>query len=288
MYPHPHRKVKFQPRHDQLESRRLLSQASADIPSATLLYSTNWSGYVANLSSSAPNSVMAVSGSWVVPTVTGPRHGSFYSAAWVGIDGNSDSTVEQTGTEADVINGVPRYYAWWEMYSSGLQQPEQVISSSIMTIHPGDAITASVRYAGSGNFVLTINDTTRNESFTTTQNTTTTQSPTAQRSSAEWIVEAPTVAGRQASLANFQTVTFSNASATMDPGAGPHTGSISDPAWQVEVYDMVSQNGPFLTLLDSTSSLNSAGTQFTVTYVGPSGSGVSHNGFGRAHTRSWS
>jgi hypothetical protein len=278
MYPHPDRKVKFQPRHDQLESRRLLSQAGANIPGATLLQSTNWSGYVANLSSQAPNSVTAVSGSWVVPTVTGSRHGSSYSSVWVGIDGYSDSTVEQAGTEQDVINGVPQYRAWWEMYSSGLQQPEQVIS---MTIQPGDKITASVQYAGSGNFVLTIKDTTRNELFTTTKNTTTTQSPTAQRSSAEWIVEAPGVGGRQASLANFGSVTFSNASATIDPGTGQVTGPISDPAWQNEVIDMVTNYG---TLLDSTSSLDSTGTQFTVTYVGFSGWGGGQNGSGRAHS----
>src|SRR4051812_35832181 len=100
MHPYAHRKLKFQPRHDQLESRRLLSTA----------YSTNWSGYAAvtNLSSPAPNSVTAVSGSWVVPTVTGSRQGSSYSSAWVGIDGFSDSTVEQIGTEQDVINGVPQ------------------------------------------------------------------------------------------------------------------------------------------------------------------------------------
>src|SRR5271166_4368093 len=95
------RKFKFQPRHDQLESRRLLST----------VYSTNWSGYGAatNLSAPATGSVTAVSGSWVVPTVTGSRRGTVYSAAWVGIDGLSDSTVEQLGTEQDVSNGTAHY-----------------------------------------------------------------------------------------------------------------------------------------------------------------------------------
>jgi hypothetical protein len=266
MHPHPRRKHQFQPRHDQLESRRLL----------TTVYSTNWSGYAAetNFSSPAANAVTAVSGSWVVPTVTGSsKGGSTYSAVWVGIDGFSDSTVEQIGTEQDVINGVAHYDAWWEMYSSGLQQPEQVISG--MTIKPGDAITASVQYTGSGNFVLTINDTTRNESFPITQNTNTTQNPTAQLSSAEWIVEAPTVGGRQASPANFGTVTFSNASATINNV----TGSISNSAWQNDAIDMVSSGGT--TLLDSTSALDSTGTSFTVTYAGSSsgkGGGGGHKG----------
>ncbi len=243
------RKFKFQPRHDQLESRRLLST----------VYSSNWSGYGAatNLSAPATGSVTAVSGSWVVPTVTGPRRGTDYSSAWVGIDGLSDSTVEQIGTEQDVSNGTAHYDAWWEMYSSGKGQPEQVISG--FTIKPGDSITASVTYTGSGNFVLKITDNTSKKSFTTTQNTTATQSPTASQNSAEWIVEAPTVGGRQASVADFGTITFTNASATINSVAGP----INDSAWQNEAIDMVSSKG---SLLDSTSALNSSGTGFTVTY----------------------
>ena len=43
---------------------------------------------------------------------------------WVGIDGYSDSTVEQIGTEENVVNGVPQYHAWWKMYSAGKSQPE--------------------------------------------------------------------------------------------------------------------------------------------------------------------
>ena len=58
-------------------------------------------------------------GSWIVPTVTGSSRGTTYSAVWVGIDGYSDSTVEQIGTEEDVVNGGPSMHAWWEMYSSG-------------------------------------------------------------------------------------------------------------------------------------------------------------------------
>jgi Peptidase A4 family len=258
MHRRTHLKFRFQPRHDQLESRRLLST----------VYSTNWSGYGAatNLSAPATGSVTAVSGSWVVPTVTAPRRGTYYSSAWVGIDGLSDSTVEQIGTEQDVSRGTAHYDAWWEMYSSGLGQPEQVISG--FTIKPGDSITASVNYTGSGNFALKITDSTRNESFTTTQNTNATQSPTAAQSSAEWIVEAPTVGGGQSSLANFGTITFSNASATINPGSGTVTGGINNSAWQNEAIDMITSRG---SLLDSTSALNSGGTGFTVTYEGTAG-----------------
>ena len=258
------RNFKFQPGHDQLESRRLL----------TTVYSTNWSGYGAatNLSSPASGAVTAVSGSWVVPTVTGSGRGTTYSAAWVGIDGLSDDTVEQLGTEQDVSRGTAQYSAWWEMYSTGKGQPEQEITG--FTVKPGDSITASVKYTGSGNFVLSISDSTRNETFTTTQNTSSVQSPTASQSSAEWIVEAPSVGGGQSSLADFGTITFTNASATIDSVTGP----INDSSWQNEAIEMVNSRD---SLLDTTSALNSAGTGFTVTYDGSSsGGGGGHGGHG--------
>ncbi len=84
--------------------------------------STNWSGYAAATSLDDPQSgsVTAVSGSWIVPTVTATSsRGTTYSSVWVGIDGYSNSTVEQIGTEQDVVNGTPEYSVWWEMYSSG-------------------------------------------------------------------------------------------------------------------------------------------------------------------------
>jgi hypothetical protein len=112
--------------------------------------------------------VTAVSGSWIVPTVTGPPTGSYDSSVWAGIDGYGNNTVEQTGIAADRINGSPIYYVRWEMYSSGAQQTAQVISS--MPVDPGDSITASVRYISSGahagQFYLSIVDNSRqNDSF---------------------------------------------------------------------------------------------------------------------------
>jgi len=65
--------------------------------------STNWSGYAAqtNLNNPQSGAVTGVGGSWIVPTVMG----NGYSAVWVGIDGYSSPTVEQLGTEEDIVNG---------------------------------------------------------------------------------------------------------------------------------------------------------------------------------------
>ena len=215
----------------------------------------------------------AVYGSWIVPTVSGSSSGTTYSAVWVGIDGSSDSTVEQIGTEQDVVNGTPVYSAWWEMYSTGNQQPVQPISS--MTIEPGDSITASVQYITSGtymgDFYLSIVDNTRSESFSTYESSSATQSPLAQRTSAEWIVEAPTVGSSVADLANFGSVTFTNATAVINGVSGP----IDSSSWQSEAINMVSSNG---VAYDTTSVLTNSGTSFVVTYDSTAGAAVQkHN-----------
>jgi hypothetical protein len=187
--------------------------------------STNWSGYAAETSLRSPQtgSVTAVSGSWTVPAASGS--GTAYSAVWVGIDGYQSSSVEQIGTEQDVVNGQAQYSIWYEMYPLGS------VTITTMTIKPGDSITASVQYTNS-QFVLTITDTSQgNDSFTTTQS-----ASGAQRSSVEWIVEAPSSNYGVLPLANFGTVAFSNATATINGT----TGAINNSAWQSTAINIVS------------------------------------------------
>src|SRR5438067_231953 len=59
--------------------------------------STNWSGYAIETNLSTPQSKVAtdVRGQWVVPSVTCGT-GNTYSSIWVGIDGYSSNSVEQT------------------------------------------------------------------------------------------------------------------------------------------------------------------------------------------------
>jgi hypothetical protein len=206
--------------------------------------STNWSGYAIQASNGA---VTAVSGSWTVPTVSGS--GSGYSAIWVGIDGYQSNTVEQIGTEQDT-GGTD--YAWYEMYPGA----SQTISS--LVVSPGDNITASVAYS-SGMFTLTINDTTTGKSFTTQQ-----AGANMQRSSAEWVVEAPT-SGSVLPLANFGTVAFTSASATING----KTGAINNSAWSPIAIDMSSNFGATEA---TTSVLNSTGDGFSVSYDSSGGS----------------
>lgn len=231
-------------------------------PAPNAIPNGNWSGYVAaaNLSSQPAGSVTYVAGTWNVPSVSGPSSGTYDSSTWVGIDGYGNQTVEQLGTEQDMVNGQPVYRAWWEMYSSGAGQPEQIIPG--MIIGPGDSITATVQYitsgAHAGQYYMTMVDNSRsNDSFSTYQTSASTQSPLAQGSCAEWIMEAPSVNGQISQTPNFSPVRFTNASVTINGSTGP----INSPSWQSAALNLV-QNG---TPIDTTSTLGGSGGSFTVT-----------------------
>ena len=210
--------------------------------------SSNWSGYAVQ---AAANSVSYVAGTWTVPTATT----SGYSSVWVGIDGYSSQTVEQIGTEADYANGTATYYAWYEMY------PAYSTPINSMTVKKGDSITASVAYnASNSNFTLTIADTTEttasfNDSFSITL-----PGSGLARSSAEWVVEAPSSNFGVLPLANFGTASFTNAYATI----GGTTGAIDN--WASYAINMQSRSSVVSTtggLTDTSATGLSTGTGST-------------------------
>jgi hypothetical protein len=154
--------------------------------------STNWSGYAVTGSR-----FTSVSASWTQPTAN--CSGTAYSSFWVGLDGDTSNTVEQTGTDADCSGSTPQYYAWYEMY------PKFPVNLK-GTVRPGDHLSASVTTDGSGRFTLTITDSTQGWT-----NTTNARLKRAQLASAEVIAEAPSSSGGVLPLANFGTVSFSGA-----------------------------------------------------------------------------
>ena len=158
--------------------------------------STNWSGYA--VSGFGPYT--SVSSSWTQPAVDCAKTPTGWSAFWVGLDGDTTNTVEQTGTEADCSSGAAVYSAWYEMY------PKYPVNYA-SPVSAGDSFTASVTYVGSGYFKLTLSDTTRGWSHTTSQ-----RLRSARRGSAEAIAEAPSSSGGVLPLADFGTVGFTGAS----------------------------------------------------------------------------
>src|SRR5262249_3908479 len=132
-----------------------------------------------------------------------------------------------------------------------------------MPIHPGDTMSAGVSYnTRTGKFRLAITDVTTGRSFVTFQ-----RAPGAARSSAEWIVEAPSSGSHTLPLANFDTVTISGAQATI----GGATTAIDTAAGSgVAVYqiNMTSQFGDEIATTSAVTDAGSpASSSFTTTYV---------------------
>ncbi len=159
--------------------------------------STNWSGYAATT-----GTYTSMSASWTQPAGTCSR-GDQYAAFWVGLDGYSSSSVEQTGSEVDCVGRTAEYYAWYEMYPG----PSENYPN---TVRAGDHFNASVTYEGSNEFSLYIADTTQGWSHTTVASL-----AGAARSSAEVIVEAPccTNSGGILPLTDFGTVSLTGSMA---------------------------------------------------------------------------
>jgi len=157
--------------------------------------SSNWSGYAVT---GSRGSVTDVKGSWIVPAIQTPCGSTNqYASFWIGIDGYNSNTVEQIGTDSDCQGGAPAYYAWYEFYphwSFGI-----TLNSPILA---GDVISAEVKSTAGGVFTVSLADVTTGQSFSTSV-----KMNNAQRSSAEWIAEAPW-SGGVLPLANFGTAQY--------------------------------------------------------------------------------
>jgi hypothetical protein len=161
--------------------------------------SSNWAGY-----SAFNGRYTTVSASWRQPTASCTSQ-TTYSSFWVGLDGYSSSTVEQTGTDADCSSGSPVYYAWYEMY------PKFPVNLSI-AVRPGDSMSGSVTTDGSGHFTLHVHNGTTGGDFVTTQTM-----KKARLASAEAIAEAPSGSGGVLPLTNFGTASFSSVTVNGQP-----------------------------------------------------------------------
>ena len=201
----------------------------------------NWSGYVIQTSDHA---VSQVHGSWIVPTVT-CRGGDENSSVWLGIDGYHSNTIEQLGTEQDCRGKTAHYFAWYEMYPAG------VITLDLL-VHAGDHIQANITYIENNQFALELANLSTGATFLTTES-----SSNAQRSSAEWIVDAPGVLP----LADVESARFANSQATISGT----TGTISSFS-QYTSINMVALTGAVKT---QTFGLSKGGANFTVVWYRP-------------------
>lgn len=180
-----------------------------------------WSGYVVTASKVAFSSV---TGSWVEPPVTCRRGvDPTLSTVWVGIGGfaTGSNVLDQVGTDANCDgSGRATYFAWFELLPD-------IAHEVAGKVEVGDEMTGTVSVAGTNLIDVKIENRTRHWSFDRQI-----QAGTPDRTSAEWVVEAPYSCRRftchQASLSNFGSVSIRSIEAT---GNG-RRGTLRDPAWR--------------------------------------------------------
>lgn len=161
--------------------------------------SGNWAGYL-----KTGCTFTAISGAWTVPSVTGNGTSTSADAAWIGIGGVTGDDLIQVGTEDTVAaDGTVASAVFYELL------PDEPKFPTTITVSPGDQISAALNETSTNQWRITITDTTTAQTFSTTV------SYTSSYSSAEWIEEDPSYSdGSLVPLDNFDTVTFTNASAT--------------------------------------------------------------------------
>jgi hypothetical protein len=151
--------------------------------------SGNWAGYIID----DGDPYTSVTAQWTVPSVSTTQSG--FSAVWLGVDGVSNQRLIQVGTSQDVYGGRAHYMAWWEIL------PAPAVEIRSFRVRPGDLITASITRVATNRWGIAISNK-GHGSFSTTR------TYSGKATSAEWIVEAPTINDRQAILARHAPVRF--------------------------------------------------------------------------------
>jgi hypothetical protein len=214
---------------------------------STSITSLDWAGYVTTSQLLIQQPVVnAVNASWIVPSVAVSGVDAF-SAAWIGIGGQSESTLIQCGTEHDALGGQAVYSVWYEML------PENSITIMDMAIFPGDVITASIAKVTSpaNSWRIQVSDANTGQSFNQVF------AYNSSQLTAEWVVERPTVNNKLAVLADFGSVTFTDAHAQLSSTTGTISG-FANYAVAMDNVQNIQLAGP--------SPLTVDGSGFTVTF----------------------
>jgi hypothetical protein len=219
--------------------------------------STNWSGYVSAVRTSA---VTCVEASWVEPNITCSPTGDQAVAIWIGTDGFSSRLVGvpatrslvQIGTQASCHDGFAFHDAWHEILPAD-QHEIRIVTN----IEAGDHISARILYAG-GRFAMSLFDANTDLAFSLMAS-----AAGASRRSAEWIVEAPAADCPDTcvpiALPRFGAALFTNAHATI----GGSRAAIDDDRWTHVKLTMTRRN----VVRTRPSALTAGGTSFHVTWV---------------------
>jgi hypothetical protein len=244
----------------RLPSLKLVQSAS--VRNTGSLTTANWSGYADIACSTC--SLRYVSADFTVPHLNVAKSpDNSWASHWVGLDGATNSTVEQVGIDTYVSGGVDYYYAWYEMFPAAPQVYALAAS-------PGDNIQVSV-YTANGIYYLSLNDTTLGAGFNATA--TVPVGYTGQNKSAEVITEAPSELMSSGSLVQLPLADYGQVnynSATVTSRSGTHGGLGSSSLWNGYAIKMVGASGATLStpsgLLNGTNTSGIPVSDFTAAW----------------------
>jgi Peptidase A4 family len=202
---------------------RLVSLMNSFLPNGLTISRDNsaggWAGWVSHSPPNPPGQYETASADWTVPHASCDFLEMASSAAWVGIDGYGESTVEQIGTDSDCILGQDTYSSWWELYGTPVQGGVSVDLPGNDHIHPGDQVFAQVvaghgagtpglNIPGQGTYGFTFVNFTENWVFNAIEPSRGALSQEPPNQDAEWIVEQPSCFWVCQALAKYGHVTF--------------------------------------------------------------------------------
>lgn len=210
--------------------------------------STNWSGYVVR---SGTPQFSCVEATWTQPSVTCPATGSRTVAFWVGLGGVGQTALEQIGTQSACTDGRELIVVWHESLP---RERGEVVEP--LDVHTGDRVWAQVRWMGGARYRLSIVDITHRQQLAIDDT-----NSRLRRTSAEWIVEAPTTGCPTRchilTMPNFHHFRFTGVLVTADGVRRPLTG----PGFLHERETMVTRTGATRSVVSSTAR---DGTSFEV------------------------
>lgn len=209
-----------------------------------VVQSSNWSGYASVIKTKV--TISEITADFTIPSVNCAKStlgtsGTAYEAVWAGLDGFSDSTVEQEGVDifCTSTTSAPSYYAWYEMFPKG-----PVVFTGV---GPGDAITVTTDKTGS-DWALTLQDVTTGSGFTTKQPCP--KGSTCKDASAEVITEDPGTSTPFYDLADFGMV---NQTAILLHSSTGLRGSMYSPKlWNIDELEMTDGSDDVMALPGAT------------------------------------
>lgn len=159
----------------------------------------NWSGYV-----TTGSSFTGITSTFNVPSLFAGTPANEQMSEWVGIDGYGNSSLIQAGIALYPDPTNLNYFEiepWWEI----LPEYPSIVGIRSVVVHPGDEITVTIGQLNGSTWGIELTDDTDGQNFVTDQ------TYSGPETTAEWIVEAPTVNGSIVSLAPFNpAVAFTN------------------------------------------------------------------------------